>query len=362
MSRKDPDSGAAAVEVAASNAERALRALQQAGLLDPARKVSQQGDRVRIPVTDECAAGEIAAPLGGDIIRDAAPVPREPTRTPHEQVIARLSGALPAALLAQVPAKWDFRGDVLLLELPDALLPHGERVARAFADVLDVKTVLQDDAGVAGELREMRARFLLGDDPVATMVENGVTFRFDASRVMFSSGNVGERKRAAELDAAGETVVDMFAGVGYFTLPLAVHARPARIHALEKNPVSFRYLQENAKLNGVDDIILPWHGDNREFPHEGIADRVLMGYFPGTAAFLPKALRLLKPSGGVLHYHDTANARSWRDDMRRALEAAADAAGFAVAIERARVVKSYRPGEAHAVIEARLTRRADAAA
>lgn len=76
-----------------------------------------------------------------------------------------------------------------------------------------------------------------------------------------------------------------------------MRAGPARGIAIEKIPLSFQYLVENARLNRVDGIIDPWLGDNREYPHAGFADRVLMGYFPGTDAFLPHALRFLKPEG-----------------------------------------------------------------
>jgi tRNA wybutosine-synthesizing protein 2 len=214
---------------------------------------------------------------------------------------------------------------------------------------------VEDVSGVAGELREMEGVLLYGDDPVATHLENGVRYRFDASRIMFSAGNVAERTRAAHLQAAGETVVDMFAGIGYFTLPVALFTGAARVVALEKNAVSFAYLEENARLNRVERVVQPWLGDNRDYPHEGVADRVLMGYFPGCAAFLPKAFRLLKPAGGRIHYHDSAHAERWKDEMTRALLDASRACGRVVAIEEARVVKSHSPGVVHAVLVARVT-------
>lgn len=331
-------------------AEEVVRALLKAGLLDPTRRI-RSGDEVVIPVRGE-GLERWAEALGARLVEDDAPEPREGRRTPREQVQDRL----PEALSALVPDKWEQLGDVLVLRLPDALRPHARDVAKAFADVLRVKCVLEDRAGVAGEYREMRADVLWGDDPVATHVENGVTFRFDASRVMFSSGNVAERKRAAELPAAGEFVVDMFAGVGYFTLPLAVHARPARVVALEKNPVAYRWLVQNVELNGVEDVVECWHGDNREYPLDGIADRVLMGYFPGTKAFLPKAFALLKPSGGVVHYHDTAHERTWKDEMTRNVLDAARACGTVVRVTGARVVKSHSPGVVHAVLDVSVRR------
>ena len=336
-----------------TRAQRAVSLLHGAGLLDPARKI-RSGEDVLIPVRDHPSLPAWAERLGARLVEDEEASPREGRRSPHERVVARLPEALPASLADLAPAKWEQHGDVLVLRLPDALLPHAETVARAYADVLGLKSVLHDPSGVSGELREMQARLLLGTDPVATHVENGVRFRFDASRVMFSSGNLHERMRAARLPARGETVVDMFAGIGYFTLPLAVHARPARIHALEKNPVSHRYLAENVALNGVEDIVEPWLGDNRDFEPEGVAHRVLMGYFPGTQAFLPKALRLLRPEGGILHYHNTAHAERWTEELTRKVFDAAMDKGWAAEVLEARVVKTHSPGVVHAVLAVKV--------
>jgi tRNA wybutosine-synthesizing protein 2 len=328
-------------------AEALVRALQREGLLDPARRIVS-GAQVTIPVLDAPALAGIAERFGAARVEAEAP-PREGRVAPRERVARLLRAGLPADLLAQVPDKWEQHGDVLVLRLPDALLPHAAEVGRAFAEAMGLRTVLHDPAGVAGELREMRAVPIFGDDPVAEHVEDGVRFRFDASRIMFSSGNLPERMRAARLPVAGETVADMFAGIGYFTLPLAVHGRPARVVAMEKSPLSFRYLQENARANGVERIVEPWLGDNRDYPEDGFADRVLMGYFPRTERFLPKALALLKPTGGILHYHNTAHAERWREELAaQVLAAAPDAA-----ILEARVVKTFSPGVVHAVVTAR---------
>lgn len=326
-------------------AEVALRALEKEGLLDPTRRITPQGEEVILPVRAREDLPAVAARLEGRLT-DARLEARGERRTPHQEVLARL----PAAWGPHVPDKWEKLGDVVVLRIPDALRPHAREVAAAFADALAVRCVVEDTAGVGGELRAMRGALLLGDDPVTTHVENGVKYRLDASRIMFSSGNVAERARAAGIDAAGETVVDMFAGIGYFALPLALRSGAARVVALEKNPLAFRYLEENVRLNRLERVVACWLGDNRDYPHERNAHRVLMGYFPGTEAFLPKAMRLLRPEGGIVHYHDIAPAESWRAKLEGALRAHARD----VRVEEARVVKSYAPGIVHAALVARV--------
>jgi len=66
--------------------------------------------------------------------------------------------------------------------------------------------------------------------------EQGCTFILDPTRVMFAQGNRVEKARIAALVRPGERIADMFAGIGYFTIPAARSG--ARIHAMEINPVA----------------------------------------------------------------------------------------------------------------------------
>ena len=121
---------------------------------------------------------------------------------------------------------------------------------------------------------------------------------------MYSKGNLAERKRMSKL-GQGEIVVDMFAGIGYFSIPMAVHARPEKFFSIEINPESFAYLKENIRLNHVEGIITPILGDCSQAAPEGEADRVIMGYVGTTHHYLEPAMKALKKSGGILHYRET---------------------------------------------------------
>ena len=47
-------------------------------------------------------------------------------------------------------------------------------------------------------------------------------YSFDATKCMFSWGNLSEKLRMGSLDCRDEIIVDLFAGIGYFTLPFLV--------------------------------------------------------------------------------------------------------------------------------------------
>ncbi|KAK6298374.1 hypothetical protein J4Q44_G00314290 [Coregonus suidteri] len=49
-------------------------------------------------------------------------------------------------------------------------------------------------------------------------------YEFDVTRCMFSAGNITEKLRVASFNCSGETVVDLYAGIDYFTIPYLVHA------------------------------------------------------------------------------------------------------------------------------------------
>ena len=163
--------------------------------------------------------------------------------------------------------------------------------------------------------------------------------------------------RMASVCKAEETVVDMFAGIGYFTLPIAKHAKPKEIHAIEKNPVAAGFLKENMRLNRVS-CVEAIEGDNRNAPAsmQGIADRVLMGYLPGTEKFLPAAFGFLKPSGGIIHFHNTYVESELWDEPARVIESEAKKAGYALqGIGHKAVVKKFAPGVYHAVVDCSFT-------
>lgn len=271
--------------------------------------------------------------------------------TPFESIARKID--IPKEKKDLLPRKWELLGDVLLMKIPSGLEGLKETVARAYAEELVAKTVLRD-LGIEGDLREPSVEVLFGSDTETTHKENGVLFRLDCARLMFSSGNVDERIRMATITGRGEVVVDMFAGIGFFSVPIAVHSGPRTVHAIELNPVAFHYLQENIALNGVGDIVIPHLGDNRDFEPEGIADRVIMGYLTDTHHFLPKALDLLKDDGGIIHYHEKCPNELLETRPLDRVKREVEINGMEPELLDSRTVKSYAPGVSHVVLDVRV--------
>jgi tRNA wybutosine-synthesizing protein 2 len=193
-----------------------------------------------------------------------------------------------------------------VIKLPKSLESYATFIGKRYAQYLDCESVLLDTGGITGTYREPVIRHIYGEKNTETVHhENGIKFHLDPQKIMFSSGNMEERIRMGSISSSSETVVDLFAGIGYFSIPMAVYSKPKKIIACEINPVAFNYLEKNIDSNQVNDIVEPQLGDSHDVAPKNIADRVIMGYIQKTRALLPTAIESLKDNCGIIHYHDT---------------------------------------------------------
>jgi len=275
--------------------------------------------------------------------------------TPFEKIKSNLGGILPKDLLDRIPRKWEKIGDVLILKLSRELKNYEKDIARVYANVLSCKTVLNDIGGIRGVERIPVVEYIYGSKDTETIhIENGIRFMLDPMRIMFSSGNIDERIRISTISNPKEVVVDLFAGIGYFTIPIAVYSKPKKIYAYEINPIAYHYLCKNIVLNHVTDIVKPILGDNREKTIEDIADRVIMGYFGDTYKFISTAIKCLRNHKGFIHYHDVFPEEYIPDKPLYYLTEQAEMFNRKVEMIRYRRVKSYAPGINHYVFDVKI--------
>lgn len=337
------------VSVPKERAEALRSELSSRHLVDKTKAILEQEDRILIPLAGAVESSTIDRFGAGLVDRE---FPDRKSRVDPIESIRRLV-EIPESLKPKLPEKWELIGDVAIIRVPPELESYGRELGAVYMKVLGMKAVLRDVGGIAGEFREPMTELLAGTDTETTHIENRIKFRLDAARTMFSSGNEEERIRMASTRCDGETVIDMFAGIGYFSIPLAVYQKPREVVACEVNPTAFRYLTENVALNKVGDVVRPVLGDNRDLKGESVADRVLMGYVKTTHEFLPTAIRLLR-SGGVIHYHETCpNELLPERPVRRIRDAVP---GGKVEVLRSKEIKSYAPGVSHVVVDVRVVK------
>ena len=206
---------------------------------------------------------------------------------------------------------------------------------------------------IHGQKREPEVELLYGDSTETIHKENYCKFKLDVAKVMWSKGNTGERKRMSTLPADGEVIIDMFAGIGYFTVPMAVHSNPKRIYAVEINPNSYSFLCENVKLNKIDDIVEPILGDCSQQDFDHIADRIMMGYIGGTHHYLDSAMKYLK-HGGIIHYHESTPEPILFERPVERVRCAAEKVDREIEVLNKRSIKKYSPGVYHTVVDIRV--------
>ena len=330
--------------IPSSEASDLIPFLMERGFIDRSAKISRDGDFRLVPV----AEGHEAEFESRGFALSKGPAYTLERRSPQERIAEAFSDM--PDIVDHLPMKWEYVGDIAIVKIESVCAPYKERIGRTYSEVLGVSTVCADVMGVSGEFRKPSMEIIHGEGTESVRLENGILYDFDVSKVMFASGNTEERNRMGRTDCTGETVVDMFAGIGYFTLPLAKFSGARMIYACEKNPESYVFLVKNIELNGVGGNVIPILADNRSLAGRRFADRVLMGYVQRTSDFLPKALEIIRP-GGIIHYHDTFYVSEHR---ARIEEIFSEACGDGYRVENMREVKSFAPSVSHYVADVRI--------
>jgi tRNA (guanine37-N1)-methyltransferase len=208
---------------------------------------------------------------------------------------------------------YDVIGDIAVIRANPALKGKVKHVANAILTVnKSVRTVLNQTSPIDGEFRLRRLEVIAGEENTVTVYkEHGCVFKVDLTKAYFSPRLSYERKRVADLVVSGEVVVNMFAGVGCFSVIIAKHSNVNTVYSIDINPDAVRFMTENIALNGLEGQIVPIEGDAREVLEgklTNVADRVLMPLPEKAADYLDVALRALTRQNGVIHYYDFVHA------------------------------------------------------
>lgn len=279
-------------------------------------------------------------------------------RTPYEEIVEACN--LPGDVKDLLPKRWERYGDVVILKLPKELSSYEKEVGRVYAKVLGANLVLVDEGGVRGLTRCPVVKTIYGEEKEAFHKENRLIYNFDPTRIMFSSGNIAERRHVAEFvrewGGSGVVIWDLFAGIGYFTLPVGRAVGEGKVVSVEINPLAFYYLIKNLVFNDLTDRVIPILGDNSEVLVPGTADLVISGYFveEGYRKHIARLCSLLRPEGGWTLYHFLSKKRELGMRLQALLEEFSRELlkrDLGVAEHVCRKVKSYAPLVYHYVLE-----------
>jgi tRNA (guanine37-N1)-methyltransferase len=222
---------------------------------------------------------------------------------------ARLSTIIPVQELKQMYNSFDIVGDIAIIKFPSGNLVNAEIIANQIMAIhKNVRTVFAQTSSILTQFRVRNLRLLYGDNKTNTVhKESDCFFAVDVAKCYFSPRLSYERSRIASIIKPEETIVNMFAGVGCFSIMIAKSVPETKVFSIDVNPTAVQYMVENIRVNRVYGRVFPLSGDSKEIINarlQGVADRVLMPLPEKALEYLPDAISSLKPSGGWVHYYD----------------------------------------------------------
>jgi tRNA wybutosine-synthesizing protein 2 len=271
------------------------------------------------------------------------------------------SSSIPEDLLPLLPSGFQDLDGRAILNLKPELRPYAEEIAVIIPKINKrIKAVWMRAGQITGKFREPQGLLhVWGEESTEVIVnENGVRYKFDFTKIMFAKGNIHERGLLPKRLQPGETIIDMYSGIGYFTLGMGKSKKPVKIYSIEWNPTSFKYLQKNIKLNKLDKIVQPIFGDCKveilKLVESGVrADRIVMGLLPAPVDAIPMALEASKPEGTIVVYEGVEQKDSTQ--LYDEFQAIAENAGYRTELVDRRLVKAFKPHEYHVVLEIKVT-------
>lgn len=233
-----------------------------------------------------------------------------------------LVNALSKEEINTVYKSYDIVGDIAIIRVPKSLQKQSQTIAEATTKThKHVKAVWCQTSPVSGILRLRTLKWVAGERRTETIhKEYGCVFKVDLEHCYFSPRLSYERKRIAKQVRAGEAIVNMFAGVGCFSIVIARHSEAEKIYSIDINPKAIECMQENIRLNKVEGKVIPVQGDSKHIIQErlqNVADRVLMPLPELAYEYLDYAVATLKPNGGWIHYYDFTHADKEESPMKK---------------------------------------------
>ena len=348
------------IKVSKTLAQKTLILAKKLGLADRKLEIQKKLDAVHIPV--------IRNPSEGEIVKFRAEMPDFkieahffPERKRRPKTIEEsLKNQIPPHLLPSLPRALDVIGDIAIIEVPPELKIYEKQISEAIMERhRNVRTVLAKAGAVSGTYRLREFTLIAGEQKTSTVhKEFGCTFYVDVAKAYFSPRLSHEHERVASLVQQDETVVDLFAGVGPFSVLIAKRNKSVKVYAVDINAQAIDLLKRNIRANRVENRVFPMLGDARQVVEKklvGVADRVIMNLPENATEFVEVACEATKSAGGIIHFYGFVHLPNTLENMRLRFSEAVDKTGRKV--DRflfAKTIRETAPYEWQFVLDAKI--------
>jgi tRNA (guanine37-N1)-methyltransferase len=281
-----------------------------------------------------------------------------------------LSGKIPFKYSNLIPKSYDIIGNIAILEFEkisrignNEFSEYRNLIADAVINVnKNVQSVFEKKSEIKGDYRLREFAYLSGENKSETIhKENSCLFKLDIKKTYFSPRLVYERCRISNIKILkNEVIVDMFAGVGPFSIQIA-KLNPVKIHAFDVNPHAYKYLQANIELNKLTGKIIPYNINIKDLLNTsnqigkqlcGTVDQVIMNLPEQSINFIDVACFLMKKSGGFLHFYQFSEKPNPIEKTIEDLKIKLNDFNWVIdIINNSKIVKSYSPKAELVVID-----------
>jgi len=250
----------------------------------------------------------------------------------------------------------DIIGGVAILRIPPDL-QHRKRLIGEIilSNLSNVKTVYAQVSPVSGEYRVRSLELIAGEEQeLVRYREHGAEFFVDPKSVYFTPRLSNERIRIARLVRENEVIVNLFGGVGTYSIIIAKHRPTSRNYTIDSNPRAHYLALRNIELNRLSGRVTAIEGDCREVVRDhlmGKASRVLMPLPEMAADYLETADSVLRPEGGWVHYYAHVGCSVGEDPVKKAHGLLADRIPSAWRLSYATRLRDVGPRRSEVVLD-----------
>ena len=348
------------IKVPKSQGEKTITLATKFGLADKSLVIQREEESLCIPLVRE--------PKGIELTTLKNQIPKFTLYTavfnekqlPSETLTQALQDKLPSDLLAKVPQAFDIIGDIVVIDIPPQLKPYQNTIGEAILQTQkNVVAVLGKAGDISGVFRVRAYDFIAGEHKTKTIHhEFGCQYNVDIAKAYFSPRLSHEHERVAVLVQDDETVVDLFAGVGPFSVLIGKRNPKVKVYAVDLNPDAVELLKVNVRVNRVENRVFPILADAREIAAtklKGTADRAIMN-LPETAIdFVDAACNAIKPQGGVLHFYGFVRSPDTIENIKQRFSELVEKNGRKVeTFLYSKSIRETAPFESQVVLDAKI--------
>jgi tRNA (guanine37-N1)-methyltransferase len=348
------------IKVKKIHGEKALISANKLGIINRKLEIHRNANHIYVPLIRQPDENELSKLKTQVPDFELATNVFTKKKQQRKTLVQALENQLPPHLLASLPRALDVIGDIAVIEIPPELKTHEHLIGEAIlATHKNVRTVLAKVGAVTGTYRLRQLEIIAGEPKTATIhKEHGCQYHVDMAKAYFSPRLSHEHNRVASLVQKGETVVDLFAGVGPFSVLIAKNNPDVKVYAVDINPEAAEFLKRNVRLNRVENRVVPILGDARQVIEErllGVADRVIMNLPEKAMKFIDAACRAVKPSGGIVHYYAFVRLPDSLENTQSSFSEAVEKTGRKVgAFLSAKTIRATAPYEWQVVLDAKI--------